>query len=169
LTAEQYTKIVFSADADKGHRTGTYLIWKKTDCCQSSQPTRKFDETYHFDYPQMFREAKPMNISERVEDGISVFVLEGRIDSPGARELDDILLAAVAEGKCKMVLDMAEVSYISSAGLRTLADVVTKNREQSGDLKLVALNRKVLRVMRIIGFDRFFALYDTLEAAVADF
>ena len=110
-----------------------------------------------------------MDISVRSENGISVFVLQGRIDTQGARELDETLQAAVAEGKSKMVLDMAEVSYISSAGLRTLADIVTRNRENEGDLKLVALSRKVLRVLRIIGFDRFFALYDTLEEAVADF
>jgi anti-sigma B factor antagonist len=110
-----------------------------------------------------------MDITERIEDGVSLFVLAGRIDTQGARELDEALQAAASEGKHKMVLDMAEVSYISSSGLRTLADVVTKNREQGGDLKLAALSRKVLRVLRIIGFDRFFALYDTLEAAIADF
>jgi hypothetical protein len=31
------------------------------------------------------------------------------------------------------------------------------------------VSRKVLRVLRIIGFDRFFSIYDTLEEAVADF
>jgi len=34
---------------------------------------------------------------------------------------------------------------------------------------LVAVNRRVLRVLRIIGFDKFFTLYDTVEAAAADF
>ena len=68
-----------------------------------------------------------------------------------------------------LVLDMAQVRYISSSGLRTMADVLTKNQEQGGDLKLVALNRKVQRVLRIIGFDKFFSIYDTLEAAIADF
>jgi len=110
-----------------------------------------------------------MNITQRVEKGVSVYTLEGRIDTQGAYDLEQALQAAVAEGKHKMVLDMAAVSYISSAGLRTLADVVTRNREQGGDLKLVALNRKVLRVLRIIGFDKFFAHYNTLETAIADF
>ena len=110
-----------------------------------------------------------MNIKERDEGGVTVFELNGRIDSHGSVEMDRVLQGAVAEGKHKMVLDMAQVSYLSSAGLRTLADVVTRNREAGGDLKLVALSRKVLRVLRIIGFDRFFALYDTLEAAIADF
>ncbi|HUX75684.1 MAG TPA: STAS domain-containing protein [Anaerolineae bacterium] len=110
-----------------------------------------------------------MDITERVENGITVFVLEGRIDTQGAVDLDLALQAAVSEGQHKMVLDMAEVRYICSAGLRTLADVFTKNREQGGDLKLVALNPKVLRIFRIIGFDKFFAVYDTIEAASADF
>jgi anti-sigma B factor antagonist len=110
-----------------------------------------------------------MDITERVENGITVFVLEGRIDTQGAVDLDLALQAAVSEGQYKMVLDMAEVRYICSAGLRTLADVFTKNREQGGDLKLVALNPKVLRVFRIIGFDKFFSVYDTIEAASADF
>jgi anti-sigma B factor antagonist len=68
-----------------------------------------------------------------------------------------------------MVLDMAEVRYISSAGLRTLADVLTRNRDAGGDLKLVALTPKVMRVFQIIGFDRFFSFYATVEAAIADF
>ena len=110
-----------------------------------------------------------MNIIERDENGVTVFALEGRVDTQGAVEMDTALEGAVSEGKNKMVLDMAEVNYISSAGLRTLADVVTRNREAGGDLKLVAVNRKVLRVLRIIGFDRFFTLYDTVEAAIADF
>ena len=110
-----------------------------------------------------------MNITERDVQGVSVMVLEGRIDSQGAIEVEQALQDAIAAGKHKMVLDMTSVGYISSAGLRILADVVTRNREAGGDLKLVALNRKVLRVFRIIGFDKFFSIYDTLEAAIADF
>jgi anti-anti-sigma factor len=110
-----------------------------------------------------------MNITQRDENGVTVFVLKGRVDTQGAEEMDQALQAAVAGGQHKMVLDMGQVSYISSAGLRTLADIVTQNREAGGDLKLVALNRKVLRVLRIIGFDRFFSIHDTTEEALAGF
>ena len=110
-----------------------------------------------------------MNIIERDEHGVSVFVLSGRIDTQGATELDRALQVAVAAGQHRMVLDMAAVNYISSSGLRTMADVLTKNKGQGGDLKLVSLHHKVLRVLRIIGFDKFFSIYDTLEAALADF
>jgi anti-sigma B factor antagonist len=110
-----------------------------------------------------------MNITQRDEKGVTVFMLKGRVDTTGAAEMDQALQAVVSEGKRKMVLDMGQVSYISSAGLRTLADIVTTNREAGGDLKLVALNPKVLRVLRIIGFDRFFAIHDTIVEALADF
>jgi stage II sporulation protein AA (anti-sigma F factor antagonist) len=110
-----------------------------------------------------------MEIFERDENGVTVFLLEGRIDTQGAVDMDLALQAAVSEDKHRMVLDMARVRYIGSAGLRTMADVLTKNKDEGGDLKLAALNPKVQRVLRIIGFDKFFSIYDTPEAAIADF
>jgi anti-anti-sigma factor len=115
------------------------------------------------------KEARMVEITERDENDITVFVIAGRIDTPGAVDMDLALQAAASEGKNKMVLDMAGVRYIGSAGLRTMADVLTKNKEEGGDLKLVALNRKVQRVLHIIGFDKFFSIYDTLDEAITAF
>lgn len=108
-----------------------------------------------------------MDIIEREQNGVHIFVVQGRVDTQGAVDLDLALQAAVAAGKHQMVLDMAGVRYISSAGLRTLADVLTKNRENGGDLKLATLPDKIMRVFKIIGFHNFFSIYDTVEAALA--
>lgn len=110
-----------------------------------------------------------MNITEREQNGVTIFVLEGRVDSEGAVDLDLALQTAVSEGKHKTVLDMSEVRYINSAGLRTLADILTQNKQNGGDLKLVNLNPKVRRVLQIIGFDKFFSIYDDISKALADF
>jgi anti-sigma B factor antagonist len=110
-----------------------------------------------------------MDISQQDKNGVTVFVLKGRIDSEGAVDLDLALRTASSEGKHKMILEMAEVRYLNSAGLRTLADILTQNRESGGDLKLVALNPKVQRVFQIIGFDKFFKTYENVEAATKDF
>lgn len=109
-----------------------------------------------------------MKITTQDHAKVTLLVLEGRIDSTGARELDDRLQSIVAEGHYTLVLDMADVTYINSAGLRTLADILTQTRARSGDLRLVALNAKVERVFKIIGFDKFFDVYPSLEAATAD-
>jgi anti-anti-sigma factor len=110
-----------------------------------------------------------MNITVREENGVATFVLDGRVDSIGAVELQEALQAAANQGKHKMVLDMANVRYINSAGLRILADILTKNRATGGDLRLVALSPKVERVFKIIGFDKFFETYDNVQSAVASY
>lgn len=110
-----------------------------------------------------------MNITESQQDGITLFALDGRIDSDGAAELDQTLQTAVARGRYKLVIDMSEVKYLNSAGLRTLADILTQTRTHNGDLRLVALSPKVERVFRIIGFDKFFEEYASVEDALANF
>ena len=91
-----------------------------------------------------------MQITEHDRNGITVFALQGRVDSAGASDLDLTLQAAIGAGHYKLVLDMTGVSYINSAGLRTLADILTKSRTQGGDLRLVALTPKVARVFKRI-------------------
>jgi anti-anti-sigma factor len=110
-----------------------------------------------------------MNITEREQNGVTIFVLDGRVDSEGAVDMDMALQAATAESKYKLILDMSQVRYINSSGLRTLADILTQAKNNGGDLKLVDLNPKVARVLQIIGFDKFFNICATVEEAIAAF
>ncbi len=110
-----------------------------------------------------------MNILVREDKGVAIFTLDGRVDTQGAVTMDQSLQAAVAQGKYQIIMDMTDVTYISSAALRSLADVLTKSKKAGGDVKLVALSSKIMRVFRIIGFDRYFSIYDTVEAAMAGF
>ncbi len=110
-----------------------------------------------------------MEITQRVQDGITVIQPDGRIDTQAAEQLDQVLQSAVAGGNDRIVVDMAKVEYISSAGLRSLAAVLVKCRDQGGDMKLAALNERVTRVFKIIGFDLLMSVTDSPEAAIADF
>ncbi|MFP4321619.1 MAG: STAS domain-containing protein [Anaerolineales bacterium] len=110
-----------------------------------------------------------MTITERHENGITIFDIDGRVDSEGAVDLDLALQTAVSEEKYKLVLNMQNVRYINSSGLRTLADILTQSKENDGDLKLAALDPKVKRVLEIVGFDNFFAIHASTEEAIASF
>ena len=110
-----------------------------------------------------------MFITERDENGVALFTLSGRIDGHTASNLDAVLDAAVSNGENRMVLDMGDVQYIGSTGLRTLVKALARLRERGGDLKLVALSGNLLRALRIVGFDSFFSLHDTLEGALGCF
>jgi len=115
----------------------------------------------------MVSKEEAVKITERDEEGVTVFTLEGRIDTQGAEALDHALQAAVILGKSWMVLDLAQADYICSAGLRTLADILTKNRAQDGDLKLAAVPPRILSILEVIGFDNFFSIYDSVKDAMA--
>lgn len=110
-----------------------------------------------------------MKITQRVEGDVTVCLLEGRIDTEAATELDQAFQASSSSGKHNIVVDMSGVEYISSAGLRVLASMLVKCREEGGDMKLAALNKRVTRVFNIIGFDLLMSLHGTTDAAVADF
>ncbi|MGD9099452.1 MAG: STAS domain-containing protein [Anaerolineae bacterium] len=110
-----------------------------------------------------------MNITESNQNGIHVFAVGGRIDTLSASAVERTLQGAVSQGKHNIVLDMSDVNYINSAGSRTLANVLVRIRARGGDLKLAALSQRALHVFRIIGFDKVFALYDTVEMALAGF
>lgn len=103
-----------------------------------------------------------MEIDSYEELGVIIFTVKGRIDGSGAEQMRQALQASTDAGKVKMVLAMNHVSYINSAGLRVLADIITQNKEKGGNLRLVGLNARVRRVFEIIGFLQFFPVYDNI-------
>ena len=110
-----------------------------------------------------------MEIAQRTEGDVTVVSPDGRIDTEAAEQLDQTLQAVMAGDGYRIVVDMAKVEYISSAGLRSLAAVLVKCRDEGGDMKLAALNERVTRVFKIIGFDLLMSVTDSPEAAIGDF
>ncbi|MCZ7540829.1 MAG: STAS domain-containing protein [Anaerolineae bacterium] len=110
-----------------------------------------------------------MNLSEQTSNGVVVIVLDGRIDTEGAVALEEALRARLEADQYRIVLDMGGVQYVNSAALRSLAEAILTCRAQGGDLKLAALQPRVRRVLQIVGFDRYSAIYETQQAALADF
>lgn len=107
-----------------------------------------------------------LNITRQDEGDIVIMVLEGRVDSDGASVLENTLRQVVAQQSYRIILEMSRVSYMNSAGLRSLADTLTECREHNGDLRIVAITAKVRRVFEIIGFNRFFPDYGSVLGAM---
>lgn len=94
-----------------------------------------------------------MFISEYTANNSTVLVLDGRLDAYGAAELDVKLQAAIQQGARDIIIDMADVRYINSSGLRILARA--KRHYQDLHLKLSNLRGNVERVFEITGFDQY--------------
>jgi anti-sigma B factor antagonist len=109
-------------------------------------------------------------MTERDVSGVSVLDIEGRIvlgeESNAFREKVKSLLAA---GKKKIILNLANVSYIDSAGLGTLVATFHSARSQGATLKLTNLGSKFKEVLQVTKLMTVFDTYDNEAAAIQSF
>jgi len=111
-----------------------------------------------------------LRMTERDVSDVAVLDIEGRIvlgeESNAFREKVKSLLAA---GKKKVVLNLASVSYIDSAGLGTLVSTFHSARSQGTTLKLVNLGAKFKEVLQVTKLMTVFDTYDNEAAAIQSF
>lgn len=76
--------------------------------------------------------------------------LQGRLDTTTAPQLEETLKASL-DGVTELILDFAELKYISSAGLRVILSA-QKTMNKQGSMKLCHVNSDVMEVFEITGF-----------------
>jgi len=103
-------------------------------------------------------------------DGVTVVELNGRIVlGEESNSLREKLKSLIAEGKKKIVLNMAEIKYIDSAGLGTLVAAHLSAKNQGASVRLCHLGEKFHEVMQLTKLLTIFDVYDTEAAAVSSF
>lgn len=108
-----------------------------------------------------------MEITEKeLEDGTVVLGLSGRLDPTTVATLEDRLSQAVAGGAKNVILDLAALDYISSAGLRVLLVGAKQLKGKQGTLALCAARRTVKEVLNIAGFSSIMKVFETEQDAV---
>ena len=96
--------------------------------------------------------------------------LSGRIDGSVAPELGTQLRALTDSGRCKLVLNMKDVTYTSSAALRELISAwKTCRRWNRGDMRLAEVNPNIKKVLDLTGLMTQFELFETEAEAVGSF
>lgn len=108
-----------------------------------------------------------MEISATEKDGITIAVLDGKLDTASAAGAEERLMDLLGAGANRLVLDFGQVDYIASSGLRSLLKLAQRMKQEEGLLHLCSLNDMVSEVFQISGFDRILTVYDTEEQAVA--
>lgn len=108
-----------------------------------------------------------MTISREQEDGVSVFLLSGRLETTTTVFLDREFNEAFAAGERNFVWDCSQLTYISSAGLRTVLQALKKLSGQGGRLIIAGPTTHVLEVFEISGFKELLALAPDRASAVA--
>jgi anti-sigma B factor antagonist len=107
--------------------------------------------------------------TRKVED-VTVIDAAGRITlGEGSTSFRDTVRKLVAAGDKKIVLNLAEVSYIDSSGIGELVSAFTSVANQSGQLKLLNLTERIKGLLQITKLYTVFEVFDSEATAIRSF
>jgi len=111
-----------------------------------------------------------LNIVEKEVSGVTVLQLIGRVTlGEESNQLRTRLKDTLSQGKTRLVLDLAEITYIDSAGLGALVAGFTSAQNQGANLKLANLTKRFREQLNITKLVTVFDVYDSVQDAVKSF
>ena len=111
-----------------------------------------------------------MQIEERMVGDVVLLDLKGKITlGEGDELLKDKVNSLVNQGHKKIVLNLADVPYIDSAGLGEVVRTYTTVSRQGGSLKLLNLTKRITDLLSITKLLTVFETFDTEDEAVRSF
>src|ERR1700742_352224 len=108
-----------------------------------------------------------MQMTERSIGDVKVLDIKGKITlGEGDEQLKDKVNSLVNQGHRKIVLNLAEVPYLDSAGLGEVVRTYTTVSRQGGSLKLLSLTKRITDLLSITKLLTVFETYDSEADAV---
>ena len=101
--------------------------------------------------------------------GVSILRVSGYVDTTTSPDLERRLQALLREKRYHVVVDLARVEYISSAGWGIFISEIREIREHGGDLKLAGMAPDVREVFDLLEFENILQSYSDADLAVASF
>lgn len=112
-----------------------------------------------------------MEISKSTMKRCELVAVSGEVDSATAPELEETLQDLVASGKKHLVINLKDVSFMSSAGLKALIGAQMKVRRMipAGDVVLSEVPPYLRDTLELVGFHHVFRFYESDVEAVGSF
>ncbi len=107
-----------------------------------------------------------MEITESKAGATLVFSVSGRLDATTSGQLEKVVVERLQAGENRLLFDLSNLQYISSAGLRVLAMALKQVSAAEGRMELCGLREPVKMVFDISGFSNYFPIAASLEDAL---
>ncbi|MBC2703828.1 STAS domain-containing protein [Desulfobacula sp.] len=107
-----------------------------------------------------------MKIFQENNNGIEIFSVKGSLDSNTSTEFETRIYAALESGQRKLILNLEDLDYISSAGIRVMLKTTKDLNRMDGNIVLCTLQDYVREVFDIAGFDGYLNIENNLKAAM---
>ena len=109
----------------------------------------------------------PLTVPSTERDDAVVLCPAGRIDGTNVTILQGAVREHLEAGQTRMVFDMIDLNYISSAGLRVLLMAARDLQAQAGKAVFCNLSEQIRQVFEITGFDKILSVHGNREDALA--
>ncbi len=110
-----------------------------------------------------------ISLSESERDRVSEVRIDGVIDTTTASELEEVIESLLKRQRYMIILDLAGVDYISSAGWGIFISRIKDVRNNRGDIKLANMIPNVYEIYELLEFDKVLKSYTTVDKAHNDF
>ena len=111
----------------------------------------------------------PFTLDQETRDGVHVLHAHGRLTlGEGASLLRETVRSIAAGKPASIVLDMADVGLVDSAGIGELVSAYTSTTSQGGRFVMAGLQRRVSDLLQITKLDSVFKVYENADRALAD-
>ena len=108
-----------------------------------------------------------MEITTKEFQHVELITIKGRMDSVEALRLAQALESAYHRGRYRIVVDMSQLEYMSSAGFRALGDAQRNSkRHPHGEVILAQVSVRIYEALDLVGFTESFRLFDDVTSAL---
>jgi anti-sigma B factor antagonist len=107
-----------------------------------------------------------MDISEDRRAGAVILTLSGKLDATTAKPFEDRILEVINSGIERVVVDLSQLEYISSAGLRVFLLSAKRLQGTQGKMVVCALKDHVRQVFDLAGFSSILSIYSSRDEAI---
>jgi anti-anti-sigma factor len=108
-----------------------------------------------------------LSIADELQGETLIVRLQGRLDTLTAKSFETHLASHIGRGQKRLIVDLGQVDYISSYGLRVFLLTAKQLRADRLGFILCRLTPDVQKIFQISGFDKILVIQPTLEGAVA--
>jgi anti-sigma B factor antagonist len=110
-----------------------------------------------------------LNVTPEDKGDIKILKCKGYIDTTTSTILENALSDALHAKKFKIIIDLGEVDYISSAGWGIFVSEIKNIRKNKGDLKLVSMKTEVMEIFELLDFTNILEYYKNTDEALKTF
>ncbi len=107
-----------------------------------------------------------MELNVRNETKATVVEVKGKVDTLTAPEFGKYLKEQIDKNENTLIVNMTELYYMTSAGLREILGAGKMLRKKHMDILLAAPQGNIMEVFKISGFSSLFKIFDTEESAL---